>query len=335
MHLVDQTLVTKHAARRRAALPSGADRAEHDRRDRQIEVGVVHDEQRVVATALQDRLAIAARDLGTDDLADRRRPRERDQRQALVRHHRLADFFVAADDQARERAEALLFEDRTTDVRQADRGQRCLRARLPDARVAADVGQHRVPGPDGHREVERGDDSDGPERVPLFTHRVTGTLGVHRESVQHARLSDREVGDVDALLDLAPTLLRDLAHLERDQATERILLRTHRLAHPSHDLAALGGRHFAPTPEGLFGRGDNLFVVGACGLPNGRQELARRGALALEQPARRREPLAAVGAGVLGLDSELAQELLMVLEGGRHGSCPVAGGGDKKWGEGG
>ena len=45
-------------------------------------------------------------------------------------------------------------------------GERRLLRRLPDHRVAADEGERGVPGPDRDREVEGGDDADGPERVP-------------------------------------------------------------------------------------------------------------------------------------------------------------------------
>ena len=61
-----------------------------------------------------------------------------------------------------------------------ERGQRGLLRRLPDDRVAADQGERRVPGPGRDGEVERGDDADRAERMPLFVHPVVRALGVHR-----------------------------------------------------------------------------------------------------------------------------------------------------------
>ena len=49
--------------------------------------------------------------------------------------------------------------------------------------------------------------------------RWPGALRMHRVAVQHARLADREVGDVDHFLHFAVAFGLDLAHLERDQRT--------------------------------------------------------------------------------------------------------------------
>ena len=52
------------------------------------------------------------------------------------------------------------------------RGEQRLLRRLPHHRVAADEGQRGVPRPDRDREVERADDADDAERVPLLHHPV-------------------------------------------------------------------------------------------------------------------------------------------------------------------
>ena len=117
------------------------------------------------------------------------------------------------------------------------------------ADVAADGGEERVPGPDRDREVEGRDDADDAERMPLLVHAVPRALGVHREAVEHARLADREVGDVDHLLDFAVALGLDLAHLEAHEAAEEVLLRAQRVAHQAHGFAAPRRRHVAPGGE--------------------------------------------------------------------------------------
>ena len=61
-----------------------------------------------------------------------------------------------------------------------DRGQRRLLRGLPHDRVAAHQREHGVPRPDRDGEVERGDDADRPERMPLSP--SCGDRGVRRRS---------------------------------------------------------------------------------------------------------------------------------------------------------
>ena len=66
--------------------------------------------------------------------------------------------------------------------------------------------------------------------MPLLVHAMRRTFGVHRVAVQHARLAHGEVGDVDHLLHFAVALGLDLARLQRDQRTERVLVLAQRVA---------------------------------------------------------------------------------------------------------
>ena len=61
----------------------------------------------------------------------------------------------------------------------------------------------------------------GPSGCHCSYMRCSGALGVHGQAVELARETDREVADVDHLLDLAQALGQDLAHLQRDQPAER------------------------------------------------------------------------------------------------------------------
>ncbi len=66
--------------------------------------------------------------------------------------------------------------------------------------------------------------------MPLLVHAVLRPLRVHGEAVEHARLADGEIGDVDHLLHFAQALGLDLAVLERDQRAEVFLRRAQRVA---------------------------------------------------------------------------------------------------------
>ena len=67
-------------------------------------------------------------------------------------------------------------------------------------------------------------DADDAQRVPLLVHPVRRPLGVHGLAVEHARLTDGEVGDVDHLLHFAVAFGLDLAVLERDEAAQGVLV---------------------------------------------------------------------------------------------------------------
>ena len=72
------------------------------------------------------------------------------------------------------------------------------------------------------------DDPDQADRMPLLVHAVAGALGMHGQAVQLARQADGEFADVDHLLHFAVALGLDLAHLQRDQRAERVLVRAQR-----------------------------------------------------------------------------------------------------------
>ena len=148
--------------------------------------------------------------------------------------------------------------------RAGQRGQRSQLGRLPDHRVAAHERDHRVPGPDRGREVEGGDDGHHSTRVPRLHEAVARSLRRHRAALELARQSDGEVADVDHLLDLAQRLRRDLAHLDRDEHPEVLLVLLQEPAVRLDQGAALRCRHAPPAEEGGMGaldRGLDLLRV--------------------------------------------------------------------------
>src|SRR5690606_18763500 len=267
-------LVDEDAAGGGAALAGGADRAEHDRRDRQLQVGgLVHD-QRVVAAQLEQRLAHAAGDALADLAADLGGAGEADQGDALVVDELLGQLGAGVVDQEEDVREAALLQRLVADAHGGDGRQRGLARRLPDADVAAGGRDEGIPGPDRDREVERRDDPDQAQRVPLLVHAVAGALGMHGQAVELARQADGEVADVDHLLDLAVALGLGLAHLQRDQRTQRILVLAQGVGAQAHGLATLRGRGGAPDLEGGLGALDDLLVVLRRGGADAREHLA-------------------------------------------------------------
>ena len=184
-----------------------------------------------------------------------------EQRDAGVVDQRLADL-GAAEQHLRERLGRAVLGDRPGEHRVAgQRGERGELGGLPDDRVAADQGDGGVPGPDRGREVEGGDHADDAERVPGLHQPVAGALRGHRAAVELARQPDREVADVDHLLDLAARLGGDLPGLDADQGRQVVLVLGEQLAEPLHQRPARRRRHPAPGQERLARAADRLVDV--------------------------------------------------------------------------
>ena len=131
--LVEHRIQRDHPRRRRALLARVRERAVRDRRDRDVEVGVGVDDDRVLAPHLgQDPLdlSLPGSDDGRalDDLqADRLRAGERDERDRRVLDQRRADLLADAGEEGEHtRRDARLVED-------LDQTQRDRRASAPPA----------------------------------------------------------------------------------------------------------------------------------------------------------------------------------------------------------
>ena len=226
--------------------PGGADGAEHDGRHGQVKVRRLIDDDRVVATELQQALAQARGDALADLAADLGGAGEGDQGDAAILHEARGELGAEVDEELEHRRQLVLGHHLVAQALHRERRERGLRRGLPHAGVAADRAEEGVPRPHRHGEVEGGDDADHPERVPLLGHAVLRALRVHGQAVEHARLADGEVGDVDHLLHLAQALGEDLAVLERHQRAQVVLVGAQCLAQQPHGLAALGRGHLAP-----------------------------------------------------------------------------------------
>src|SRR5204863_452803 len=102
-------------------------------------------------------------------------------------------------------------------------GNRCERRffrSFPHSRVAADSGQGCVPRPDRDWKIESGDHRDHAQWVPLLHQTVTGPFRLNRQTIKHARLTNREVADIDHLLHFAFSFGDNLSSLERHELPE-------------------------------------------------------------------------------------------------------------------
>ena len=281
---------------RGAALARRAHGREGDRPDGEIEIGRGRDDGGVVAAELKDRAGETGGEPRADGAAHGGRAGGRDDGDAGVVDERLAD--IAAADQDLGQAVGRIAEaaHRARDHRlRGQRRQRRLLGRLPDHRVAADQRERGIPGPHRHRKVESGDDPADAERMPGLHHPVVGALGRDGAAVELARQPDREVADVDHLLDLAEALRHDLARLDGHQPAEIVLGGAQFLREDAHELATPRRRDRAPGIEGLRGPAYGRARLLRAGDPDMGDDFARdrrrcRKSLARERALRHAEP---------------------------------------------
>ena len=144
---------------------------------------------------------------------------------------------------------------------------------------------------------------------------------MQRQAVKHARLTDREVGDVDGFLHFAQTLLEDLAHFPGHDLAKRILVLAELLANLAHELTPRRGRQLAPAQIGLMRRRRDLLVVVGIGLLHLGDQFAGGRAVDFQQRAIAAQPLAGVGARVDLGNAQFGQEGKVDRGGGRaHGT---------------
>lgn len=134
-----------------------------------------------------------------------------------------------------------------------------------------------VPGPHGDGEIERGDDADDPQRMPVLHEPVAGPLRGDGAPVQLARETDRELADIDHLLHFAEGFGGDLAGLDGHQRAQIGLVLDEQLTQPGHERAAHRCRGGAPRGKGLRRFGDRRIRIGGGALRNGEEHFAGDG----------------------------------------------------------
>ena len=240
----------------RAALAGRADGGKHDRADGQFQIGGRRHDHAVVPAQFQERSAQPGGDRLGHGAAHPHRAGGRDQRQRCAMAARACPMPGPGPTTRPSRpGGARAFPPARGGDRLAGHGaERRLLRRLPDHGVAADQGQHRVPGPNGHREIEGRDHAHGPQRMPLLGQAVPRPLADDRQAVELPAQPHGEVAHVDHFLDFAQGLLGDLADLPAHQRGQVGLLPAELAADAADQLASPRGRHVAPGGKGLHRR---------------------------------------------------------------------------------
>ncbi len=301
--LVVDRAVDDDAAGRRAALAGRAERRPDDAVHGEIEVGVVHDDDAVLAAELEvDVLEPLG---GRLEHRDARLARPGERHDADVRMpddpvpHLAAEPVHEVDDAV---GHAGLDEQ----LHEALREHRRVVRGLEDDGVAADERRHDLPRRDGDGEVPRRDHADHADGLPDAHLELVGQLGGRRVAEESTSFAGHVVAHVDRFLDVAARLGEHLPHLARHELRELVLVLCHERAEAEEDLAALRRRYEPPGRERLLRGG------------NGTVDVVRR------RPRERPDQVTVGGAAALerlvagGVDPLAADEVLMRLRARRH-----------------
>ena len=206
-----------HAARRRTALAGRVERPLDRALDRVVEVGVVENDQRVLAPHLELDLLHPGDCPGRERAAGLDGPREADRVDLRGVDNRVADLPAAADDQVEDPGRASAVGQQLGHRVGTARHQR---GRLEDDAVGVGERGRDLPGRDRDREVPGRDDADHPEGFSLHRHRHALPRRIDEFARDPERLPGVELEDVAGAHGLTHGLLQGLALLAGQQAPD-------------------------------------------------------------------------------------------------------------------
>ncbi len=256
-------LLDDHAAGSGTALARGSERRPEDAFDGEVEIGVLQDDDPVLAAELEvDVLETIRRRLqdGDTGLA---RAGERDDRHVRMAHEALTDRAPAAVDDVDDalRDPGLV---QQLDEALAERGR--VGRRLEDDGVARDERRQHLPGRNRDREVPGRDRADDPDRLADRHVELVPELRRRGLSEEPAPLAAHVVAHVDRFLDVSPGLRLDLPHLVGHELGQLRLVLLEEVGEAEEDLAASRRGHQAPVLVRGLGRLDRAIDV-VCSRP--------------------------------------------------------------------
>ncbi len=233
-----------HAARRRAALARGAERRPDDAVDGEVEVSVVHDDDRVLAAELEMDVLEAFGRRFQHLHARLARAGQRDDADVRVADEPLADRASATvddvDDAGRHAGLGEELREALSEGGRVGRG-------LEDDRVPGDERGRDLPGRDRDREVPRRDDADDADRHAHRHLELVLQLRRRRLTEEATTLAGHVVAHVDRFLDVTARLRLHFPHLVRHEVGEVGLVLGHELGEAEEDLATLRRGDEAPV----------------------------------------------------------------------------------------
>ena len=241
--LVDAAL-DDHARRCGAALTGRPEGRPDNAVDGEIEVGVVHDDDRVLPAKLQVHvLELVGRVLRDED-ARLARPGERDHRHVGMTNERVTRLLAET---VHDLHDSLRYTGFVEDVDEPLCEQRRVLGRLQHDGVATHERRAQLPGRDRDREVPGRDGADDAHRHPDAHHELVAKLGRRRLAEEAPTLAAHVVAHVDRFLDVASGLRLHLPHLTRHELGQLGLVLLEELREAEEHVAALRRGHEPPA----------------------------------------------------------------------------------------
>ena len=227
-------------------MPRRAERAPQHAVEREVEIGIVEHDHRVLAAHLEREPLVHAAAGLADNASRFSRSREGDHGNLRVRYDRGAYCFTDAvhelNDFGRQpRLEESLDEHRT--------GMWDILRGLEDARITTEQRWKHLPRRNRHRKVERRDDAANPNRTSVAHRPLVAHLARHGVAEQTAPLGCGVVRRVDPLLDVAARLGEWLPHLSRHEIGDLVLASRQDVADTPQNVTARGRGRRAPHVE--------------------------------------------------------------------------------------
>ena len=277
-------------AGRGAALPGGAKGAPQRAFDGEIEIGVFHDDLRILAAELErNARQILTADRG-DLTPDRGRAGKRNQLHVAMTHQRGAHFLAASMNQIDDpRRHAGLVED----LDESCRGMRRIFRRLEDHGVAADQRGKQLPGRDRQRKIPRRDQRAHADRRAHGHGELIGQFRRRGFTEQAPAFAGHIESAVDPFLHVAAGFFEHLAHFAGLDARELFFIFAQKLADTIEQFTTLWRRHQTPTGKGIFrGLDCSIHICRCRGGKQTDQIVPLRRIAVLKSPLRfRRQPL--------------------------------------------
>ena len=97
--------------------------------------------------------------------------------------------------------------------------------------------------------------------MPLFHQAVAWSFRLNRQSIEHARLADGEIADVDHFLHFAFAFGDDFPGLERHQLAELMFQFAQRIAQAANSFTAHRSRRDTPLQKRFLRARDRSIVI--------------------------------------------------------------------------
>src|SRR6266481_288106 len=247
-----------HATGCGAALTGSTKGAPEHSFEREIEIGVIHDDDGVFAAHLQRTgFKRAGRDF-THNASDFTRSGKRNSLNVGMLHQRRSRFRTKAGNNVHHAFGQACIHQRADEVKS---GKRSVFSRLDHAGIAADQSRKEFPRRNSHGKVPWRNHSANANGHAHSHGKFAGQLGRYGNAQKAASLTSHIIGSVDGFLDVTPRLFEDFAHFAGHLPGIFFLAPQQKLCRAIDYLRTPGSRNQTPALKCTAGSSNGCFRV--------------------------------------------------------------------------